>query len=265
MKRTFLVPACLALTLLACNDETELNFNDEVITLEENRLIYQEMLSQLQFTCDYDGGSSDSSYFTGTIKGEDVCFFTEDPRYQETFYKVNGTVRVQTEPAASLANYVFGIVASSYENLYNPSISIITPSFPLTTSAEDMVTSSLLFAGFGYLYDSIRLGEIPLASNELSPLEGFSVRVNFRYDSNYFKGTQWEDFPYTILLESQIGNQAGSQLVLTDVVKTETDSAITYNLIMQLNCKLYWQSGEEAIHFGDIENGVLRARIVVDK
>ena len=68
MKQFSVVLCCVALSLIACDDEPELNFEDNEFTVDEVALIYQEALSQPVFTCDFEAGSLDTShYFTGTI------------------------------------------------------------------------------------------------------------------------------------------------------------------------------------------------------
>ena len=274
MKQFSVVLCCVALALLACDDGNELDFKDNNFTWDEIEVIYRGARSEYEFACDYEQGSLDSSYyFTGTINGNNVCAFADDPRYNDVSFERGVGVPIEDFPdTAAFAlggrSYVFGIWADGPENSYNPSTSVFTPAFPDATSVLSIVENSLRLANNGSSGDDIEPSELLLASDEVSLLEGFNVQVQFDYasKSKYLKGTQWEDNALVIYLESALGNQEGSRLVLSEITKAETDNVIIYDLTMQLDCKLYWQlSDRDPEYFADLKNGILRTRIVVDK
>lgn len=246
---------CIAiLGLTACQHEDEPNFQDSAVTVEENALIYQEALSAHVFSCD-DPATSASSFFTGKIGNSDVCYVADNARYREMGYRANTSVYQSPAPftgnMAEVAVYRFGI--NVFDNLTDDRILIQMPAFPPSASALDIVESA------------IRLGRLPLASDKVSLLEGFNVMIEFGHDSKLDQGGEYEDYLYTITLQTAFGSQDDSRLEVTDLVKTETDSAVIYDLTLKVSCNLYWERGQSMVYFDRLEQGVLRTRIVVER
>lgn len=273
MKHLLLVVIIFTIGLLACDsDEGEvedLNFLYGSFTVEEVALIYQEALSQFEFSCDYQSVPTSAPYFTGKINGNDVCFVPDGLRYREIGFRVPTVVSLGPKPtyenAANVVNYQFGIGAVDFDNLTDDRIRIETPAFPQSASARVIVANSLQLTDQGQIAHAIQRGKLPLTSNEVSPIEGFNVNIEFSYDTPLDDEGEYADVLHTITLQTAFGDQEDSQLLITDVAEAESDSTITYDLTLALNCKLYWQRGEEMVYFGRLEDGILRTKIVLDK
>lgn len=249
MKQLFLVPACLVVSLTSCDRNEEENSSHWT----DIARVYPEALAQFSFSCDLSKVPADSRYFTGKINGSEVCYVEGDKEYQmysgyDRRWLSGSTIPPNYDTYTETSAYLFGMY-SDIETVER--LDFIMPGSPEFTNAQRIVESSL------------RLGELPLASNEKSQLQGYTVEITFLFEP---EDTTYQRSFYWIKLTSAFGEQEGGRLAVTQLNKVETDTTILYDLTIELDCKLYWQrSDEEMAYFGDLVDGVFKTSIVVDK
>ena len=254
MKRPFLVPACLALTLLACDDEP---------TPSEGYLSYQEAVENYEPSCDLAGIPTEGSYFARRINGSEVCFATDTIKSYSFLSPINTYIVGGGAVSSAATGYSFGIKSYTGRRKIE-GIEIETPLFPYDTPAR-VVLDSLL-----------QPGTLSLRDSRLDEEGGFNISFSFsslparRYED---QNGEYQPSATGARLETALGDQEGSSLKVMELNVAEIDTAFIYQITLEINCELYWvenvcysePDNRKRIYFGRIENGVLHTELTINK
>lgn len=215
----------------------------EPAVIYPNLPYYLDALKSVRFGC---RERIENFYFTGYINGKKVCYYNGYDLYEARTDRWSQTVtegptlNPNVPPLSSGRFISIGVMPKfiGRDRHLMDYIEIETPVF-----SSDSTWSAIA-------RHSIKLGTLPLQSNQIGNREGFNVALIIPYYGPY---DPLVTTGISATLGTSFGNQDNSRLEIIEIEQYEEFGWEYYHIVMEIECNLY--------HGGYVESGTFYGRL----